>query len=185
MVPPWWAAELHHTVLTLPLLKGRVGKNMMKSWRVEIRTLSSLEKQSQRREINVIYYLLLTDWRTECKPKSLSHHLLSSTFSHSGAGNRELGLQSAARNASSLLHLHGYSLPLLHVGSLLLDAILPQLIAPGRPTGCSFPSPPAPLQAAAFRLHPLLHCCNVNFSSMGLCGAAGKFFSVVGALLAP
>lgn len=159
MVPPWWAAELHHTVLTLPLLKGRVGKNMMKSWRIEIRTLSSLEKQSQHREINVIYYLLLTDWRTECKPKSLSHHLLSSTFFLSDAGNRELGCS----QQPIMLHLcHSFmaTLLLLHVGSLPLDTILPRLIAPGHPIGCSFSSPSAPPQAAAFRPHPFLHCCS-------------------------
>lgn len=42
VVSPWWVAELHYTVLLLPLLKERGGENMMKKDLVKDREIVDL-----------------------------------------------------------------------------------------------------------------------------------------------
>ena len=64
-----WAAELHHRTVLL-LLKRTVEENTLKDSSTEIRIeithqLLSQAKQMQRREVNVIYCLLLADQGSE------------------------------------------------------------------------------------------------------------------------
>lgn len=60
MASPWWAAELHLTALSLHLLNGREGENIMeKGLKFEIRTRRSLTIYHHRlkrciREINIL-----------------------------------------------------------------------------------------------------------------------------------
>lgn len=63
-----WAAELHHR--TVLLLLKRTEENTLKDSSTEIRIeithqLLSQAKQMQRREVNVIYCLLLADQGSE------------------------------------------------------------------------------------------------------------------------
>lgn len=120
-----WAAMLCHTTLSLCLLINTWRENIMKKGSLhEIRTeISLINYQTQHREINVIYYLLLIEWSTE-KLKANSKHLSSihSLLLHVMQGNEDC-------SQSMILYLlHGHCLPLLHMGSLPQSAILSQLI---------------------------------------------------------
>lgn len=120
---------LPHHSLTLPPHKYMERKHYEKrltAWdkdRNITHQLPSQISQTQHREINVIYYLLLTEWSTE-KLKANSKHLSSihSLLLHVVQGNEDC-------SQSMILYLlHGHCLPLLHMGSLPQSAILSQLI---------------------------------------------------------
>ena len=104
-----------------------------------VQQLSSKAEQTQRREINIVYCLLITkvgQWETKSKLETASTHL----FPTGVTGHGEWELWSVHNTLSPLL-LH------CHSESLLRDAVIPELTLCGLPTACSSSSTAAPLQA--------------------------------------